>query len=869
MRLSPGARIGPYEILSDVGAGGMGEVYRAHDSRLKRDVAIKVLPVDVAADADRLARFQREAELLASLNHPHVAHVYGIEDGALVMELVEGEDLSQRLRRGPVPIDEALAIAKQIADGLDAAHLRGIIHRDLKPGNIKIRADGTVKILDFGLAKVLAPQDADMTPQDLSQSPTILSATLTERGVILGTAAYMSPEQAKGRAIDKRTDIWAFGCVLFEMLTGKRPFGGGTATEVVAAILERQPDWSALPPGTPTAVRRLLRRALEKNQATRLRDIGDARLDLNADDEIAPPPPPSRLAPVVALLTAAIGFAAATAYWRSVSQPLSNERPLIFTIPNTQQAPISADGSTIAWVAPGRDGTPRLWARRLNEPTAREFAGTEGATQPFLAPDGRAIAFFQRGLLKRVDVATGAIQTLTTSATVSPGGTWSVEDVILFSNRYGLQRISADGGEPRLVVPLNPAFHENSLRYPQFLPDGKHFVYAARSGQPEESGAYLGSLDAAPRRLFSTLAKVAFVAPDQLLFVRDTTLFAQTFDVATATLSGSPRTITSDLWVQPIGLNAFYWAAQDGTLTYIPSRPTPGGALRWFDRGGRDLGPFDQSRQYVQFRLSPDGKRVAASLPDPARGSRNVWLIEPGRAPARFTFPNTHDWEPVWSPDGRRIGFGSYRNGPLDLYIKDATGSMSEVPLLLSDNQKDISDWSPDGKYIIYRDTRGNANGDLVAVEVANPRNKTDQTNAAGDEQGARWSGDGKWIAYVSNETGESEVFVQPFPSSGGRWQISVGGGAEPAWRRDGRELYYIDRDGMLVAVTVDGTAASFSPPKATPLFRIGANRGDGFQSRYDVTADGTRFLVLVDDPAPSTRPPVAIVNWPALASAR
>ena len=869
MALATGTRLGPYEITAKLGEGGMGEVYRARDSKLKREVAVKVLPADVANDPERLARFQREAEVLASLNHPHIAHVYGVEDRALVMELVEGEDLAERLSRGAIPIAEAVMIATQIIDALDAAHSQGIIHRDLKPANIKVRDDGTVKVLDFGLAKALEPGTGNREPGSgsaLANSPTITSPAITERGVILGTAAYMAPEQAKGRPVDKRADIWAFGCVLYEMLAGRRPFSGETTTETIAAVLEREPDWNALPAATPAPVRRLLRRTLEKKPAMRLRDIGDARLDLAEPDQ--PSPRPRARGPIVAAAIAAAALAsAATAYVlnREAATPQPGPTPLVFTVPvNTQQLPISADGSTIAWLGRGDDGVQRLWVRRLREPDGRELAGTEDATQPFLAPDGRAIGFFQRGRLKRVDVESGAIQTLTTSAPVSPGGTWSVDDVIIFSNRFGLQQIPATGGEPRLIVPLNRTFNENSLRYPQFLPDGRHFVYVARSGRPEESGAYLGSLDAAPRRLFSTLGKIMFSPPDQLLFVREGTLLAQRFDVGSGTLSGSPRTITSNLFAQPTGLNAFYWVADNGTLSYVPARPAPTATLHWFDRSGRDLGTLASSNQYNQFRLSPDGTRVAASIVNEARGGRSIWLLEAGRASARFTFPQTHDWEPVWSPDGRRIAFGSYRNGPIDIYVKQVDGSASETPVLLADNQKDVSDWSPDGKYILFRDTRDNAAGEVVAVDVANPKNTIDITKNEADDRFGRWSGDGKWIAYVSNETGQNEVFVQPFPPTGGRWQISVGGGDEPAWRGDGRELYYVDTKGMLIAVSVDGTAASFAQVRSRPLFRIGLPLGAVFGNRYDVTRDGNRFLVQVDDPQPPPRPPVVLVNWPA-----
>lgn len=858
----------------------MGEVYRARDSKLKRDVALKVLPAEVAGDRERLARFQREAEVLAALNHHHIAHLHGVEESngttALVMELVEGEDLAQRIQRGRVPVDEALQIASEIADALDAAHSIGIIHRDLKPANIKLRPDGAVKVLDFGLAKALDPgagsgEPANALASDLAKSPTITSPAMTLRGVILGTAPYMSPEQAKGKPVDKRADIWAFGCVLYEMLTGRRAFDGETTTETLAAVLERDPDWTALPEATPPEVHRLLRRTLQKKTALRLRDIGDAKADLAAgtDGAARATRPRSKILPIAFAVGVAAALGAGYFAGRGAAVPPS-QPPLVFTLPvNATQVPISADGSTIAWLAPGSDRITRLWVRRLQEKDARELKGTEDATQPFLAPDGRAVGFFQHGLLKRVDVDSGSVQTLTTSAVVSPGGSWSVDDVILFSNRQGLQRIAAGGGEPQLVVPLNAQYRENSLRFPHFLPDGRHFVFVARSGAPEESGAYLGSLDGPPRRLFNTLGKIMFARPDQLLLVRDGTLMAQGFDVRSGALSEPARIITSDLFVQPTGLNAFYSASDNGTVVYVPARPEPTARLRWFDRSGRDLGGLGESHSYSQFRLAPDGARVVAAIGNPRRGQRSVWLLESGRPTSRVTLPDTHDWQPVWSPDGRRIAFATYRNGPNDIYIKDVNGAGGDVALLRSDTQKDVGDWSPDGKYLAYRETRDNANGDIIAVEVANPSRAFPITDSNNDERMPRWSGDGKWMAYVSNETGEVEVFVQPFPPTGARWQVSVGGGDEPAWSGDGRELYYINNQDMLIAVTVNGTAASFAQVRSQPLLRAGSTLGRGFGNRYDVARDGRRFLVQVDEPQPPPRPPVVIVNWPALSRAR
>jgi len=869
--LTTGTRFAAYEIVGPLGAGGMGEVYRARDTRLARDVAIKILPIGLAADPDRLARFEREARVLASLNHPNIAAIYGVEQAgdtrAIVLELVEGEDLSVHLHGQRLRADEATAIAAQIAAALDAAHERGIVHRDLKPANIRVTPDGTVKVLDFGIAK----PGADGSSSNLTHSPTTIGPTAD--GTLLGTAPYMSPEQARGKAVDKRTDIWAFGCVLFEMVTGRKAFAGETTSDVIAAILQGEPDWSAVPAGTPDGLRALLERCLDKDPKRRLRDIADAVPYLESRAGAAPPV--GRSAPWTAIAgvgvaCALLGAAAAASLLRgrAPSAPGSGatQGRMTFSLPAiaTPTLAISADGSTLAWTAATRDGPLRVFARRLDQPDAVELRGTDGATLPFLAPDGRAIGFFAGGALKRVDLASASVQTLSRSAEVSLGGTWSVNDVIIYSDRFGLRQIPAGGGESRIVVPLNKQFHENSLRYPQFLPDGRHFVYVARSGRPEESGAYLGSLDAPPRRLFSTLSKIMFAPPGYLLLVREGALIAQPFDVAAARLSGEAVTLAGDVFAQTVGLAAVFSVSDNGVLVYAPGRPDPMATLRWFDRGGRSLGVFDGPHALNQFRLAPDGRRVAAGINDAAHGSRSLWILESGRAPVRLTFGGSQDWEPAWSPDGQRIAFASYRNGPLDLYLKDADGSSVDRPLLLSDIQKDFGDWSPDNRWIVYRELRDRALGDIVAAEVSNPAKTLDITKTPDtDEYSPRFSGDGRWVAYVSGESGRPEVIVQPFPPTGARWQVSTDGGEQPTWRGDGRELYFVDPRGMMQAAQLDAGANSFSTARRTTLFQVGAAGGPGTATRFDAR-DGQRFLVAVPEPQPPIKPSVVWVNWQA-----
>ena len=878
MALNSGSRLGPYEILSAIGAGGMGEVYRARDTRLNRDVAIKVLPAAFTQDDERVARFRREAQVLATLNHPNIAAIYGLEESqstgagqeavhALVMELVEGEDIAARLKRGAIPVAEVLAIARQIALGLEEAHERGIVHRDLKPANLRLTPDGKVKILDFGLAKAYEDNAAATAASvSFSQSPTN-SRPLTEVGFVHGTPAYMSPEQARGTTLDPRSDIWAFGCVVYEMLTGRRAFSGSTSSDIIAKIIEREPDWSVLPVGTPPGLRRTLQRCLQKDLKQRLRHIGDALLEpdsiVQGEISAAAAPRPAFRRLTAALALAGWAVAASLLLRSGPPTPSWTRRPVEFEMDagNPDSLAVSADGQTIVWVAPGADGTSRVRLRSLNTATARELPGTEGATYPFLAPDGQALAFFAGGQLKRIDVASGSVQILVPEVSdVSLGGTWNAAGQIVFSNRYGLRVMSAMGGETREVAALDRTRQENSLRFPEFLPDGRHFLYVARSGRPEKSSAYLGSLDGPPRRLFATLSKVAFAAPGYLLFLRGNTLVTQRFDPDSLKLDSDTATVATDVAARTLGVGGAFAVSDTGLLVYTHAAPSATVTLRWFDRSGRDLGAFAGPDSYTQFRIAPDGRRVAAAIADEKGGSRSVWIMEAGHTPTRLTFPGTHDWEPAWSPDGERIAFGSYRDGLLNIYSKSASGSGKDESLVLSDFQKDLGDFSPDGRFLAYRDTQRNIPGDIVVAELSGARRRIALPPSDAAEFSPRFSGDGRFIAYVSDETGVGEVFVQPFPPTGAKWQASVGGGESPTWRGDGGELYYVDRRGMVMALPVDKRAASFAPGRPQPLFVAGF-RGRVSDS-YDVTRDGTRFLVSVATPSGREPRATVVLNW-------
>jgi len=875
MGLLPGSRLGPYEIIGAIGAGGMGEVYRARDAKLQRDVAIKILPGRFAADLDRLARFEREAQTLAALNHPNIAQIYGVEahaaGHAIVMELVEGETLAERCARGKVPLGEAFDIARQIAEALAAAHDAGIVHRDLKPANLTLRGDGTVKVLDFGLAKVL-----DTVAAGSAAASTLTSPALTEAGIILGTAAYLSPEQARGAQVDKRTDVWSFGCVVYEMLSGRRAFPGETISDAIGKILEREPDWSALPAETPAPTVHVLRRMLVKDVRQRLRDLGDAAIafDVIERDKPALIPRGHRTigfvtAAILAVLFAIAG-AAATMLWlrRDVTPAAWATGPIRFDVDpaavNLNMA-ISADGTTIAWLTSGADGRRRVAVRSLQSSESRELPGTENATYPFLAPDGHAVGFYAASTLRRMDLRSGTIQVLADTPGVSLGATWSVSDVIVFSNRYGLQAIPASGGTPRQVASLDLTRHENSLRFPEFLPDGTHFVYVARSGRPQESSAYLGSLDAKPVRLFQTLSKVAFAPPGYLLFTRGNTLVAQRFDVGSQALSGDEIPVAAGVGTNTLGMGSAFAVSSTGVLVYTSTNARDATSLHWFDRSGKDLGTLAPEGLYPQIRIAPDGRRVAVAISDERTAGRSVWILQDGQTPARLTQPGTNDWFPVWSRDGTRIAFGSYRDGPLNIYLKTASGAGSDLPLMQSVDQKDPLDWSPDDRYLLVTTGERDVKGDLVAVEVSDPSKRIAVAHTEGGERSGRFSPDGRWIAYVSDETGQSEVWVQPFPPTGAKWQASVGGGDEPAWGRDGAEFFYVNRAGVLVTASIAPNRAAFSAAPARPLFKVGSALAIGGTMRYDASPDGTRFLVVVPaDQGPPGRPSL-ILNWPAL----
>jgi len=861
LALSHGTRLGVYEVTAQIGEGGMGQVYRATDTKLKRQVAIKILPPSLAADHDRLARFQREAEVLALLNHSNIAAIYGVEESggftALVMELVEGEDLSQRISRGAIPLDEAWPIARQIADALEAAHEQGIIHRDLKPANIKVRPDGTVKVLDYGLAKAVDP---GASAADLANSPT-LTARATRMGVLLGTAAYMSPEQARGRAVDKRADIWAFGSVLYEMVTGRVAFAADTVSDTIVAVLSREPDWRALPGTIPPIVVSVLKRCLQKDQSLRMRDIADARFQIEEGLIVALPDQPASRARtregyagwVVAALVA-IGAAIAISGGRRAAGDAPEMRLQIATPPadDSFSFAISPDGRSV--VAQGRaEGEFKLWLRPLESEVGRPLMGTEDATFPFWSPDSRSVGFFAGGTLKRIDLAGGFVRTLA-SAPNPRRGAWNSEGTIIFGASVGpLYKVPADGGAVTEATNLLPG--QAGHRWPQFLPDGRRFLLFAM-GAANVRGVYLGSLaDKEVRRVLETDSAFAFMSPAYLVLARQGALWAQRLTADLTRPDGELLPLASRVLIHPThnGFAALF-SSSVGSVAYRASAENR--QLVWLDRAGRqvgDLGPPDDAQPFLS-QMSSDGRTVAVRRT--VSGNTDVWLIDTTRGvPRRLTFDPAIEGEPIFSPDGKRVVYVSDRKVNIwDMYERAADGSGGETLLFESGENKHPLDWSSDGRYILYQSDSPKTDADLWALPLVGDRKQVAVAQTPFDEVDGRFSPDGRWVAYVSNEGGRSEIYVQPFPDPGSKSQVSVGGGTTPRWRRDGRELFYIAPDSRLMAVSITPRESALGAAAPFALFTLPKAVG------YEPARDGQRVLVnaIVSDASPIT----IILNW-------
>jgi Tol biopolymer transport system component len=863
MTLASGARLGPYEILSPLGSGGMGEVYRARDTKLGRDVAIKVLAEAFAHDPDRLARFQREAKMLAALNHPNIATIHGLEQSNgtsyLVMELVSGETLQQRVaREGRLPIEEALGVCRQIAEALEAAHEKGIIHRDLKPANVKMTPEGKVKVLDFGLAKAFA---GDESGTDVSNSPT-LSAAGTMQGVILGTAAYMSPEQARGKAVDKRTDIWAFGCVLFELLTGQQAFHGDTVTEILAAVLRGEPDWPALPAATPTKVRDLLRRCLQKDKTLRLRDAGDASLEIQEALFAAPTAGPTAIGPAtrgwqqalvsgLTVLVTALVTGLAFLNLKPATPPAP--RPVtrtVITLPPGQQlagldngpaVALSPDGTHLAYVA-SQGGTQQMYLRAMDDLEARPVPGTEGAVEPFFSPDGQWLGFFAGGKLKKVSVSGGAAVPLG-DAGFPRGASWGSQGMIAFvaGISSALQQVPDAGGDPKPLTRLGQG--ESNHRWPDFLPAGNAVLFGVGTGRGSQVAVQsVGTGDR--RNLIPVGAHPRYASSGHLIYAQGGTLMAVPFDPQRLTVAGAPVPVVEGVMQSPPLSASQYSLSATGSLIYVPGGvQQPARSLVWVDRKGLEQPLQAKAHTYRYPKLSPDGQSVAVTIEELEEA--NVWVYDLARdAPTKLTLQGSPNLMSVWRPpDGKRLAFTSAREGPFNVFWQLVDGSGGLEQLTRREYTQAPSSWSADGQLLAFVESNPTTGLDIWVLRISD-RTAEAFLRTPADESTPQFSPDGRWLAYVSNESSNRyETYVQPYPGHGRKWQISTDGGMEPVWNRSGRELFYRSGDKMM-AVDIT-TQPSFVASKPHMLFEGPYLPAEGTFSNYDVSPDGQRFLMV------------------------
>lgn len=890
-----GTKLGRYRITGRIGEGGMGQVFRADDERLHRQVAVKVLPPEMATDPERLARMEREAQTLAQLEHPNVAAIYGLEEGTpegeqspvrfLVMQLVDGETLAARIDAGRVPVQEALQISLQIAQALEAAHDKGIVHRDLKPANVMLSSDGKVKLLDFGLAKVYAG-DAGGSSPSLSVSPTVMEAT--KAGMILGTAGYMSPEQARGKAIDRRTDVWAFGCVLYEMLTGQRLFHGETVTDVLGAIIHREPNWNSLPADTPRPVRTLLERCLRKDVSRRVQAIGEARVAIEEylENPGAPEAIPravpaeaarTRFVPWVLFGVAAIAAAALAVTGRRATPAAPVSRFSVEVGDNPvfggqgSSLAVSADGSHIAIVQTAADGR-RLSVRAIDQLGGTVLSDKGNPYNPFFSPDGQWIGYVTTTSLQKVPTSGGTALTLA-QINRGRGATWATDDTIILapSPASGLFRVPAAGGELKPLTTLDEKRGEVTHRWPQYLPGHDAVIFTAHTAAAGFDNATIEALNLKTgerKTVYRGGSYGRYIPTGHLLFVNRDTIFAVPFDAARLEVTGSPAPIAQGVSYNGAEGGAQFDVADNGLLVFRSgSSAAPVYQALWVDARGEGTPLWEGTRSYAEPHISPDGTKVAFMVY--ADNNWDVWVYDRVRqVSTRLTFGDGVDGPPVWSPDGRFIAFSSSQDGPINIYRKRADGSGEAERITNSKDAQYVSSWSSDGKYLLFSpQTKGT---DLWTVALDGDRKpEVFLATEFGENEGA-FSPDVKWVAYQSNESGRVEVYVRPFHGQGGKWQVSEGGGGYPRWSGDGRQLFFRSDEGVM-AVSIAGSGDSLQAGRAHRVlqgnFRGGAGGfgvGGLVVADYDVSRDGSHFVLFPLDvkAAGRTEHLTFVLNW-------
>jgi Tol biopolymer transport system component len=881
MTLAAGTRLGPYEILSRLGAGGMGEVYRAKDTKLGREVAVKVLPGEFFENKESIARFEREAKSLAAVSHPNIAALYSFEEISgrhlLVMELAEGQTLAERLLKGPLPLDQLLRAGIEIASALDAAHRHDIVHRDLKPSNVMLTKSG-VKLLDFGLAKVLDPEEP---VESLTSAPTT-AKDVTREGTILGTLSYMAPEQLEGKKADPRTDIFALGATLYEMATGKRAFSATSQASLIGAILHTEPPpVSTIQPASPAVLDRVVKTCLVKDPEDRWQSAGDVAKELKwiaegsaagvaaLTTDASGQRRRERLAWAVAVLAVVLGALAVLLSRRSQAP----EELMRFTImpPSGQgffgPVQLSPDARRILFMLQDEGGKNSLAVRSLDSLEMQRLPGTEDARGAFWSSDGREIAFFSEGRLKRVGADGGPVQTICESGGAWFGA-WNRQGTILFPKEFGtpIVAVSASGGTPQPVTALDPARGEVAHAHPAFLPDGRHFVFVARNIDPEKTSIMLASLDSKDvRRLFPADSSAVFAEPGYLLFARNSALFAWRFDPRRLKLVGDPAPALEQ--VRYLSEDNFLLASAAGNrlayLSWFLRR-----RLVWVDRKGRERGTLGEVGGYVDVRISPDGRKVAVALRDPSHGQNlDVWVLDASRGTgSRITAERTDEFNPAWFPDGERLVYVSDRVGFYDLYERPASGGAEKI-LARTKYDKILPTVSSDGRHLLY----GVSEGANYTRALAPLPGGSDSLRLSGDsrfsEEHPEISPDGRWTAFDSSESGQREVYVQPLPG-GPKRQVSIGGGQMPVWNRSGRELFYAARDGMLMSVAIRLAAGRLEIAEPQPLFLLRLGVGGELQFHrhpYDVSPDGQRFLVIRRAPDTEADSAVVVTNWTAV----